>query len=113
MAIDPQIVDELQSELLKHIKEVRLQVSTIREEEILRRMPITYGELSARTSRKPIPRGMGPYLTLIGNSCTAKDLPRLDYLVVSKRSRRPSFLPDEAMWRREVMSCYGCKAYHA
>lgn len=50
---------------------------------------ITYGALVELSGVRLLPRALGPYLTALGERCETAGEPRLDALVVNRRTGRP------------------------
>jgi hypothetical protein len=94
MALDPGIIDDLRSALVRHVRSKQRGNVTI-----------TYSELITATGRKLTQQGIGPHLTAIGDDCAANGQPRLDYLVVRETTGNPGFEVEDTAWFKQIEAC--------
>ncbi len=111
MALDQRIVNALQWALLEHIREVKYQLKNTSTEQILLKLPITYGNLVFRAQIELPARGIGKHLTEIGDRCVENGNPRLDHLVVTAKTRRPAKALPESEFVDTVLSCFNCETF--
>jgi hypothetical protein len=93
--LDDHIVNSLRKALVLHLKENSASADW-------RNALITYGSLVAQARLDVPARAISQHLTKIGDDCSS--LPRLDVLVIRKRTGKPgkNFGSD---WEQKVKSC--------
>lgn len=103
---NPRIVDKIEAALIAHLRDAARRPGSD--------PTMTYGELVSKANLSILPRGLGPYLSALGDRCKTRGQPRLDALVVTQRTRRPGASQwDGTHWKIEVDRCVGHPAYRS